>query len=175
MSTELSLSICLLAVLCPIACSGVSEREGETGVSRNLEIMAPKGGHAIDGYDAVSYFLDSEPRMGVQEFSYDWRGATWLFATASHRERFRKNPSQYAPAYGGWCAYGMAEGYAAESDPLNAWTIHDGKLYLNWDVEVADEWRRELEVLLSQSEAKWPDVRRALRDGTAEIYWHPDE
>ncbi len=140
----------------------------------NLEIMSPNGGHAIGGYDAVSYFLDPEPRIGMPEFSYHWRGATWLFASEEHRELFQENPSRYAPVYGGWCAYGMAEGYAAESDPL-AWTIHDEKLYLNWDAEVVEEWQSDLSRMLSRSEANWPTVKRALQDGTAEIYWHDDE
>jgi YHS domain-containing protein len=172
---QLSLSVCLVAALGPIACSRAQEPEVGTRVSKNLEIMTPKDGHAIGGYDAVSYFLDAEPRMGVQEFSYDWRGATWLFATASHRDLFQQNPLQYAPVYGGWCAYGMTEGYAAESDPLNAWSIHDGKLYLNWDAEVADEWRSERTLLVSKAETNWPEVKSTLQDGTAEIYWHDDE
>jgi hypothetical protein len=69
----------------------------------------------------------------------------------------------------------MAEGYAAESDPLNAWSIHDGKLYLNWDAEVADEWRSERTLLVSKAETNWPEVKSTLQDGTAEIYWHDDE
>jgi hypothetical protein len=163
------------AVSSPVACSRGPESEAGTPISKNLEVMTPNGGPAIGGYDTVSYFLDAEPRLGLQEFSYRWQGATWLFATAEHRELFQQNPSQYAPAYGGWCAYGMAEGYAAESDPLDAWTIHEGKLYLNWDAEVAAEWRLELDSLLSQSNENWPEVKLALQDGTAEIYWHDDE
>jgi hypothetical protein len=173
---RLSLFVGLVAaVLSPVACSRAPESKAGTRVSKNLEIMTPNGGHAIGGYDTVSYFLDAEPRLGLQEFSHRWQGATWLFATAEHRELFQQNPSQYAPAYGGWCAYGMAEGYAAESDPRNAWMIHEGKLYLNWDAEVAAEWRLELASLLSQSNENWPAVELALQDGTAEIYWHDDE
>ena len=66
-------------------------------------------------------------------------------------------------------------GYAAQSDPLNAWTIYQQKLYLNWDAEVAKQWRLEIEILLAKSEANWPEVRRTLQDGSAEIYWHDDE
>ena len=69
----------------------------------------------------------------------------------------------------------MAEGYAAETDPVNAWTIHEGKLYLNWDAEVAREWRSDVESLLLQSESNWPEVRGGLLDGTAQIYWHDSE
>jgi hypothetical protein len=173
-SARFGLSTCLVAALVLSACSGAPESEAGARAPENLEIMTPNGVYAIGGYDVVSYFLDAEPRMGGQEFSYDWRGATWLFTSAAHRELFRQDPSRYAPAYGGWCAYGVAAGYAAESDPVNAWTIHEDKLYLNWDAEIAEGWRRERSSLLPQSEENWPEVKRALRGGTADIYWHDD-
>lgn len=136
--------------------------------------MVAKDGYAIGGYDPVSYFLDGEPRAGRPELFHHWRDATWLFASAAHRDLFAQAPMKYSPVYGGWCAYGMAEGYAAETDPVNAWTIHEGKLYLNWDADVAEEWRGDVKSWLEKSEANWPRVRRDLQDGTSKIYWHGD-
>jgi hypothetical protein len=174
-SVHLAAFGCLVMALIPTACSRSSEPSRADGAPKNREIMAPENGQAIGGYDAVSYFRDGGPRKGVASYSYRWRDATWLFATAEHRELFARDPRRYAPAYGGWCAYGMAEGYAAESDPLEAWAIHEGVLYLNWDAEVAAEWQADRANLLSRSEANWLEVRSNLQNGTAEIYWHDDE
>jgi hypothetical protein len=169
------LSLCLAAVWSLVACSVPPQSEAGAGTANDLPIvMASRGGRAIGGYDPVSYFLDARTRKGLPEISHRWRDATWLFATVAHRDLFAADPSQYAPAYGGWCAFGVAEGYPAESDPENAWTIHRGKLYLNWDAEVRRDWRLDTEALLEKSEANWPEVRRTPQDGSASIYWHDE-
>lgn len=174
-SIGIGLIACLLAAWSPLSCSTAPLSQADVEHVTKSHIMTSQDGHAIGGYDPVSYFLDAGPRKGAPEFFYLWRDARWLFASSAHRELFVQDPSQYAPVYGGWCAFGVAEGYPAESDPANAWTIHQGKLYLNWDAEVAREWRLEIEALLAKSEANWPDVRQGLQDGTAKIYWHDDE
>ena len=141
----------------------------------NTEIMVTKDGYAIYGYDPVSYFTAAGPSKGDPAITTDWRGATWLFSTSENREAFLQEPDRYAPEYGGWCAYGMAKGYAAETDPLNAWTIHNNKLYLNWDEKVSRKWNKKLGKYLSKSEANWPDVQGDLQQGEAEIYWKEDQ
>ena len=158
-----------------LACTQSPHPEGAAhGANHAPAIMVPQGGYAIGGFDPVSYFEDSGPSKGLPEFARRWSGATWLFATSANRDRFESEPERYAPAYGGWCAFGVAEGYAAESDPQNAWTIHQGKLYLNWDAEVASEWRLETEAFVEKSEAQWPEVRRTLQDGSAKIFWNDE-
>lgn len=136
------------------------------------DILVDEQGIAIDGYDPVAYFLSDQPAQGMAEHSLEWGGATWWFSTAENRALFVASPESYAPAYGGWCAYGMADGYAAQTDPVNGWTIADGKLYLNWDAEVTAEWRADKAAYLKQSEAKWSTVREELRAGKATVYWH---
>lgn len=126
-------------------------------------------GVAIGGYDPVAYF-DGAPMKGKAEYATEWQGATWHFATAANRDAFIAEPGKYAPQYGGWCAYGAAEGYAAEVDPEEAWTIHEGKLYLNWDASVKRDWSEDIPGHLAQSEANWPDIKAGLADGTAKIY-----
>src|SRR5215510_4682762 len=59
------------------------------------------GGLAIRGYDPVAYYQQSAPVKGSSQFSYQWQGATWLFASAENRDRFQAEPEHYAPQYGG--------------------------------------------------------------------------
>ncbi|MGB7413736.1 MAG: YHS domain-containing (seleno)protein, partial [Thermosynechococcaceae cyanobacterium] len=88
-----------------------------------------ENGIAIRGYDPVAYFTESQPVQGKSEFAYDWKGATWHFASAEHRDLFSGEPAKYAPQYGGYCAWAVKEGTTAPIDP-QAWKIVDGKLYL---------------------------------------------
>ena len=136
------------------------------------EILVSDDGYAIHGYDPVAYFTKGGPRKGTLRHSADWNNATWLFSSEDNRDKFLAAPKDYAPQYGGWCAYGMAEGYAAETDPVNAWTIHEGKLYLNWDAEVSGEWSQDIKAYLQKSESNWPTVQNQLATGEATVYWH---
>lgn len=127
-------------------------------------------GVAIHGYDPVAYFTEGAPTKGSVEHTAVWEGAVWHFATAANRDAFVAAPEKYAPQYGGWCAYGATKGYAAETDPVTAWTVRDGKLYLNWDAAVKDEWSKDIPGNLAQSEANWPAIKAGLADGSATIY-----
>lgn len=118
------------------------------------------GGLAIDGYDPVAYFLDGRPAEGRKEYSFAWRGATWRFASAAHRDLFASRPEAYAPQYGGYCAWAVSQGYTAGIDPA-AWTIHDGKLYLNYDLEVQERWRRDVPGHVAKGDVNWPKLLAA--------------
>jgi len=59
-------------------------------------------GVAVKGYDPVAYFTLGEPVKGKKEFEINWKGATWRFSAAAHRDLFAANPEKYAPQYGGY-------------------------------------------------------------------------
>ncbi len=112
---------------------------------------------AIRGYDPVAYFTQGEPVLGSAEFSADFGGATWHFATKEHREMFVETPDKYAPQYGGYCAFAVSRGYTAETDP-EAWTVHNDKLYLNYSKSVRTRWLRNIDENISLGDANWPSI-----------------
>lgn len=112
---------------------------------------------AIDGYDAVAYFTESKPVMGKAEFSTEWNGARWQFANAQNLALFSANPEGYAPQFGGYCAFAVGRGYTAKSDPL-AWHVQDGKLYLNYNPEVQQQWMTQRSELIAAGVRNWPGV-----------------
>jgi len=114
-------------------------------------------GAAIGGYDAVAYFTDQKPVKGSPEFAEEWNGARWLFASAEHRDLFRAAPEQYAPQFGGYCAYAVSHNYTAKTDP-EAWSVVDGKLYLNYDLDTRTEWLAEREQFIADGQRNWPKV-----------------
>ena len=91
------------------------------------EINTTLLGNAIDGYDPVAYQTMGKPVEGSADYTYDWKGATWRFASAENRDMFAADPEKYAPAYGGYCAYGVAQDALVGIDP-EAWSVVDGKL-----------------------------------------------
>ncbi|MCW5730662.1 MAG: YHS domain-containing protein [Alphaproteobacteria bacterium] len=118
------------------------------------------GGVAINGYDPVASFSDGKPVTGRAEFSHAWRGATWRFASAANRDQFAAAPERYAPQYGGFCAYGVTQGYAVKTEP-DAWKIVDGKLYLNYDQSVQKRWSGDIPGYIAKADQRWPEVKKS--------------
>lgn len=116
------------------------------------------GNTAIRGYDPVAYFEFNEARQGSAEYSLDWNGAEWRFINADHRDRFQANPEAYAPQYGGYCAYAMADGKTVRIDP-EAFDIVDGKLYLNFSTRIQSRWQADRSGYIEQADRQWVDLR----------------
>jgi len=112
---------------------------------------------AIRGYDPVAYFTVGEPIMGSDQFTTRWQGATYKFASAANLELFKAEPAAYAPQYGGYCAYAVAKGATAGTVP-EAWTIVDGKLYLNYSLAVQQRWRKDVPGHIRMADRNWPAV-----------------
>jgi hypothetical protein len=112
---------------------------------------------AIDGYDAVAYFTEGKPVAGRPEFTHDWNGARWRFASAANLAAFQQDPARYAPQFGGYCAYAVANAYTAKSDP-EAWHVEDGKLYLNFNAEVRTTWLGKKDAFIASAARNWPAV-----------------
>lgn len=112
---------------------------------------------AIDGTDPVAYFKEQKPVAGNPEFNYEWMGATWHFSSAENRDLFTQNPEQYAPQYGGYCAKAVSEGSIAPTSP-DAWTIYEGKLYLNYDKNVQAQWQKDIPGNIAKADKNWPGV-----------------
>ena len=113
------------------------------------------GGVAINGTDPVAYFDEGRPVAGAQEIAADWNGARWLFSSQANRDRFAADPEAFAPAYGGYCAWAASRGYVADTVP-EAWTIHDGKLYLNFSTDVRGIWKQDIDTNISLADGYWP-------------------
>lgn len=112
---------------------------------------------ALSGYDPVAYFTDAKPAQGSSDYSFDYLGATWFFVSSQHRDLFIANPAKYAPQYGGYCAWAVAQGKSASGDP-EFWKIVDGKLYLNYDDAVQKKWEADIPGFIKAADVNWPKV-----------------
>ena len=116
-------------------------------------------GIAIKGYDPVAYFTDNRPVKGSRAHLFTYEGATYEFASAAHRKLFAADPGKYAPQFGGFCAYGAATGHKADIDPT-AFTIVDGRLYLNYSTKVREVWKTDIPGYIRKADEAWPAVSR---------------
>ena len=146
MKTILAALLLGFALIFPLA----AHAAGESNVDSS--------GLALKGYDPVAYFREQKPVPGKPEFTALHEGATYRFASAANRDAFAAAPAKYAPQYGGYCAFGMASGYKAPIEP-DAWTVVDGRLYLNYNRSVRSQWSSDIPGYLRKAEANWPTVR----------------
>lgn len=116
------------------------------------------GNVAIEGYDTVAYFTDGKAIKGSDQFSYDWLGASWLFASEEHRKLFAADPIAYSPQFGGLCAEGMAANEMTVNVEPEAWLIIDGKLYITAGARFGEDMRQ----LRPKAEKNWPGVEQEL-------------
>jgi YHS domain-containing protein len=133
-------------------------------VATSLQVSAQKSavyaphGIALDGYDAVAFFTMSKPVKGSASYAFNWHGANWLFSDETNLESFKKSPEKYAPQYGGYCAYGTAEGHKAPTQ-ADTWTIVNNKLYFNYNKKVKELWSRNQSALIDSANMRWPIIK----------------
>ena len=100
---------------------------------------------AVEGYVLLSYFTQDNPQKGRESLAVCWKGARYLFASEENKAMFKKNPDQYLPAYGGWCAYEMVRGKEVDINS-KAYHIQNGQLHLfyktNW-VDTQAKWIKD--------------------------------
>ncbi len=148
-------TILLTALLAlPVATAGAAAGAPAAGE------VNTEGAAALQGYDPVAYFVDGRPVPGQPTIAAAHDGATYRFASEANRAAFLADPAKYLPAYGGWCAYGMARGYKAIVDP-RAFAIVDGRLYLNYNAAIQAQWRRDTPGEISRADSNWPLVRQS--------------
>ena len=115
-------------------------------------------GVAIHGYDPVAYFVDGKAMQGRAELSATMDGATYWFANESNQRAFKADPARYEPQFGGYCAFGVSQGYKPDVDPT-AFKIVDGKLYLNLSPAVQKRWQEDIPGFVSQATQNWPALK----------------
>ena len=157
--------LCLAAPLAVACALGLADSAAAQSPSRayvNNQNL-PSTGVAIEGYCPVAYFLADKPVKGGPEFASDHNGATYHFVSADAKALFDAEPEKYAPAYGGWCAFGMAVEDKFPIDP-ETFKIVDGRLMLflkNPGVDALDLWNNGDEAeLVRKADAHWRRVNR---------------
>ena len=148
---QLLLSLIAIFTIALISLSACS-REPDSSVTVNITEIA------INGYDPVSYFNESKPSRGTEEYVFVWNNAKYQFSCKENLELFKNNPARYAPQYDGYCAFAMSRGDYSRIDP-DAYAIVDDKLYLTFDRDIRNTWLYDKENYIKKADRIWQDSR----------------
>jgi YHS domain-containing protein len=112
------------------------------------------GDLAVSGYDPVAYFAGAAA-VGNADYTTQWQGATWRFASAENKAMFEATPETYAPQFGGFCSYASSKGFTATIDPM-AFLVNEGKLYLFNDAKMRDNFVAEIpDGVIAKAQGNW--------------------
>ena len=111
---------------------------------------------AAGGMDVVTFF-SGKPQEGKSEFSTRYQGADWHFFSQANKDLFLTNPEQFAPQYGGYCAWAVAQGKLAKGDP-DHWAVEDGRLYFNYNSRIQKKWDQDRSNFIVNGDQNWPGL-----------------
>jgi len=132
------------------------------GFSQSAETRAKQfyieDSYAIDGYDLVAYLTEEKAKEGKKAYAVTHEGVTYLFSTEQNKTKFMGDPEKYLPAYGGWCAYALAEnGKKMKPDP-ETFKIQDGRLYLFYNSffnNTLPKWNKKPSEMKNSADKVW--------------------
>jgi hypothetical protein len=130
-------------------------------------VTDPLTGVAIDGYDPVTYFIDTEPQIGKPDFEYVWDGVPWYFVSAANRDIFMRSPSVYAPQYGGHCLMSLSRGYLSDGKP-RLYAIEALRLYFFYSTANRDAFLLSKADALGKAATNWASLSKDLSGGPDE-------
>jgi len=116
--------------------------------------------YALGGADVVAYFGLKEgdkPIAGRDQFSTEYNGVQWRFSSKQNLDVFVAASAQYAPQFGGYCAWAMARNKLARGAP-EVWHIYKGKLYMNVSKRYKREWLEHIDRDIARGEVNWPSI-----------------
>jgi len=142
-------------VVSGVAFSGSAVAGVDSDVDQNGVILA--------GYDAVAYFTMDKAVEGNANITAVHNDAIYRFSNEKHRDLFVKNPEKYAPAYGGFCAYGATFGKKFAVDG-KAFKVVDGQLYVNKNLQVAKAWKEDIPKHIMEADGYWPKIENVSKD-----------
>ena len=155
------------ALVTVVAVSAFAEQSSETSMTESRAYLhsynLPSSGIALEGYCPVAYFAINKPVKGKPEHASTFNGVTYHFVSAEAKGAFDRGPEKYIPAYGGWCAFGMAVGDKFPVDPRN-FKIVDSRLQLflrNKNVDALELWNEgDQKSNVAKANAFWMKVSK---------------
>lgn len=122
------------------------------------EVNQNEQGIMLHGYDPVSYHLNGQPKPGNSSNQAEYQGGIYYFSSAANRDLFVSDKARYAPAYGGYCSYGVRVGKKFDIDPLS-WKIVDKTLYLQLDQGTHIIWSKDIGKNIDIANKLWPKIK----------------
>ena len=116
----------------------------------------PESSLMLKGADVTTYFTQRKYVQGSPQFRSNYQGIDFRFASAENKALFDKEPTNYLPQYGGYCADGIVYAIPWGGD-ADTWKMIDGKLYIFGGQSSQDAFELEEKRNLVLADGYWKD------------------
>jgi YHS domain-containing protein len=123
--------------------------------SAKAKVNVDSQGVILRGYDVVAYFKQRKPVKGNPAIESAYQGATYLFASSADKADFDKDPAKYAPKYGAFCSYGVANGVVTDIEGPEAFAVYNGKLYLCGNQGALKSFKSNIDSNIEKADTNW--------------------
>lgn len=138
------------------ALPAVAYADDEFNVAPGLTAVgAPLGLH---GVDPVAFLTIGNRVEGRAEYTAVHEGVAYYFSTESNLKAFKRNPDEYTPQYGGFCAFGVSVAKKFDGDPQFA-AVMNGKLYVFLNEEIFKMYQKDKAGTIAKAESNWKKIR----------------
>jgi len=120
----------------------------------------PHGKIALQGYDAVAFHTVGKAMKGNPAHSTEYRGYKYLFSSEANKAMFEEVAEKYLPAYGGYCAYGVALGVLFPVE-IDTWEVIDGRLMLQFSLDVKKKFAEDRDENIRKANDNWMKIQEA--------------
>ena len=114
----------------------------------------PHGKITLQGYDPVAFHAAGKPMRGDPAISAEYLGYRYLFSSDANKAAFEKQPEDYLPAYGGYCAYGVSIDVLAPVE-IDTWEIIDGRLVLQFSQGAKQKFGEHTDENVRTADENW--------------------
>ncbi len=112
---------------------------------------------ALQAYDPVAFHTVGKAMKANPAISAEYRGYKYLFSSAANKTTFEEQPEKYLPAYGGFCAYGVANGLFVPVE-IDTWEIIDGHLVLQYSQEFKQKFGEHKDENIRKANDNWSKI-----------------
>ena len=103
------------------------------------------GSVAIGGMDTAAYHQTEVQKahkavMGDSQFTVEWKGAKWHFASQASADKFAADPERYQPQYNGFCSNALSLGEGLIKTDGTVWEFFGGNLHLFYAERGRQRW-----------------------------------
>jgi YHS domain-containing protein len=132
-----------------------SASPAEAKETTTTKVNVDDQGIILKGYDAVAYFKQGKPVKGNSAIESIYQGAIYLFTSSADKVDFEKDPAKYAPRYGAFCSFGVANGVLTDIVGPDAFIVYKGKLYLCGDDGALKEFKSDIDSNIEKADKNW--------------------
>lgn len=154
----------LAMVLLGTGCQSEAEQQHHHEPTRGREHYIPRlyslgpDQVALQGYSPVAYWERGKAIKGSPDYAVRHNGVTYYLDGQQEVKMFESDPARFVPAYGGWCAYGMAVGERIPANP-ERFKVVEGRVMLFMSTDEVDTltlWNCENQrVYVAKADNQW--------------------